>query len=50
MPVGFLGMEGQVGKIEDKLERETRGLADSKDDAHKHAAYNPLRRYLYEIS
>jgi DNA-directed RNA polymerase sigma subunit (sigma70/sigma32) len=50
IPVGFLGMDGQVGEIEDKPERELRGLADFKDDALKQSACDPLRCYLYEIS
>ena len=50
IPVGFPGMEGQVGEIDDMPEREPRGLEDSKDDALKHSPYNPLRCYLYEIS
>lgn len=43
-------MEGQVSRIEDGPEREPGGLEDSRDDAIKNSAFDPLRCYLHEIS
>ena len=55
VPVGFLGMEDQVGDIEDKPERELGGLADFKDDVFgadsaRFSPRDPLRCYLHDIS